>query len=297
MCVCVGGEEPDKSVSSCKQPLSVNNPKQKQYYTSFFPAEKADADKKAKKYADEYIASRRIPVPDKKASPSDPIRKSYEQAHKHAFESEFELSFTPIDYFYVSIRKFYANAIIELQKRFNFDDPIYDILPMVKPSNARDLSPQSLTPLFRRYPILRKFTSQVDAEREWRDHITLPNSYFNVSMDHEYHDLDLNFYWNRVFSSKYPSGEPRFPNLKVCISLLLCLPSSNAPAERCFSNMLETKSEKKSAMHDETVDAQLKGKEWQNSQKKRSDTVTIPSALLQMAKKVRANATIHSDDE
>lgn len=74
--MCVGGEESDKSVSNCKQPLSAHNPKQKQYYTSFFPVEKADADKKAKKYADEYVASRRIPVPDKNALPNDPVRKS-----------------------------------------------------------------------------------------------------------------------------------------------------------------------------------------------------------------------------
>jgi hypothetical protein len=40
---------------------------------------------------------------------------------------------------------------------------------------------------------------------------------------------------------KLPSGEPQFPILKVCISLLLSLPFSIASAERIFSFMKEMK--------------------------------------------------------
>ena len=173
----------------------------------------------------------------------------------------------------------------ELQKRFKFDDPVYNILPMVKPTNARKLNPQSLSGLFKRYPILLdKVKADAHAEREWRDHVNFQNSY--VSEDHEFESMDVEFYWNRVFSAKYPSGFcPRFPNLKVCIILLLPLPFSNAPAERCSRNMLDTKPPKKNSMKDETVDAVIKRKRMVNSQKQKSGTVAIPAALLERAKK------------
>ena len=158
---------------------------------------------------------------------------------------------------------------------------------MVKPSNARKLNPQSLSGLFNRYPILLdKVKSDADAEREWRDHVNFPNSYFDVSEDHEFESMDVEFYWNRVFSAKCPSGFGlRFPNLKVCISLLLPLPFSNAPVERCFRNMVDTKPPKKNSMKDETVDAVIKRKRMVNSQKQKSGTVAIPAALLERAKK------------
>lgn len=104
---------------------------------------------------------------------------------------------------------------------------------------------QSLSLLFNRFPVLHKLVKKNDADSEWRSHINLSDDYLNVSADHEYHNMDVEFYWNRVFESKFPSGEPQFSNLKVCISLLLSLPSSNAPAERCFSKMKNTKPPKK----------------------------------------------------
>jgi hypothetical protein len=61
------------------------------------------------------------------------------------------LSFNPIDYFFISERNFYAKAITELKDCFNFDDEVYGLFPMIlKPKNARQLSPQSLSSLFLR---------------------------------------------------------------------------------------------------------------------------------------------------
>ena len=93
--------------------------------------------------------------------------------------------------------------------------PFITYLSMVKPSNARKLNPQSLSGLFNRYPILLdKVKSDADAEREWRDHVNFPNSYFDVSEDHEFESMDVEFYWNRVFSAKCPSGFGlRFPKM------------------------------------------------------------------------------------
>jgi hypothetical protein len=87
--------------------------------------------------------------------------------------------------------------------------------------------------------------NQDDAETEWRDQGNLSEDIFDLTSNSDFMDLDPEFYWQRVFKIKTPSGNPRFPNLKVCISLLLSLPFSNASAERCFSIMKDTKPQKK----------------------------------------------------
>jgi hypothetical protein len=58
---------------------------------------------------------------------------------------------------------------------------------------------------------------------------------FGVSTREEIYKMTPDNNWKQVFSSKDSSSERRFPNLLPCISLLLCLPFSNAPAEWGFS--------------------------------------------------------------
>lgn len=74
------------------------------------------------------------------------------------------------------------------------------------------------------------------AEQEWRSHVDLPLEYFRCEQS-EFYRMNVDTYWKKVFESKNGNGEPEFPNLKICISLLLCLPFSNASAVRVFSSM------------------------------------------------------------
>lgn len=150
---------------ACQQKRTDSDPTQKQYYTSFFPKEKAKAEKKAKEFPLEYVRKQNIPVSDKNAASRDSTRKIYHSVFQSAFNEEFERSFCPIDYLYLSVRNF---AITELQNPFDFSYDIYDILAMVKPTNARQLSPLSLSPLFKRFPVLCHFVNENEAEFEWR---------------------------------------------------------------------------------------------------------------------------------
>ena len=79
-----------------------------------------------------------------------------------------------------------------------------------------------------------------------------------------FYNMDVEFYWNRVFvANKLPSGEPQFPNLKVCISFLLSLPFINASAERFFCFMKEmklTKTPLRNALHDKSLKCVVEGK-------------------------------------
>ena len=184
----------------------------------FFPKERAEAEMKARTYALDYVRLQNLPVPDKNAEENDPARRIYDSVFKTAHNEEFERLFTPLDYFFMSVRNFYITAVSEIKKRFNFDDDVFNLLPIVKPKNARQLSPQSLSGLFNRFPVLREIVNEDDAESEWREHVNLSDDYFDVSSNHEYVELDPEIYWNRVFACKSPSGNLRFPNLKVCIS-------------------------------------------------------------------------------
>lgn len=75
------------------------------------------------------------------------------------------------------MRNFYAKAVAELKTRLNFDDDVNKLLPMIKPKNARQLSPQSLSSLFIGYRVLRDHVNEDDAESEWRAHVNLSNDY------------------------------------------------------------------------------------------------------------------------
>ena len=118
-----------------------------------------------------------------------------------------------MDYFFLSVRNFYAKAVYEFKTRFNFEDDVCKSSQWWKPKNARKLSPQSLSCLFMRYPLLRDHVNEDDADNEWRAHVNLSCDYFNVSEDFEFHNMDAEFYWKRVFASKSPSGKIRFPIL------------------------------------------------------------------------------------
>jgi hypothetical protein len=106
--------------------------------------------------------------------------------------------------------------------------------------------------------------------------------------------MDVEFYWNRVFvANKLPSGEPQFPNLKVCISFLLSLPFSNASAERFFSFMKEmklTKTPLRNALHDKSLSALLKANNWLKNEGLTAGKMEIPENLINLAKKVKTNA-------
>ncbi len=261
----------------------------------FFPKERVTAEEKARKYALAYLSKHQIQLPAKNAPLSDPIRISYDRAFQLAFSEEFEHSFTPIDYLFASVQKFFITSISEIQKRFSFKDHVFQILPLVKPKNARNLCPASLSSLFKRFPLLNDHCNVVEAEQEWRSHVNMPIDYFEIDSSQStfaFYNMDVEFYWNRVFAAKLPSGEPQFPNLKVCISLLLSLPFSNASAERFFSFMKLTKTPVRNALHDKSVSSLLKANNWLKNEGSTAGKVEIPENLLNLAKKVKTNAAI-----
>ena len=73
-----------------------------------------------------------------------------------------------IDLFYQSCQNYYIVLIKQIKDRFKFEDEIYDILALVEPRNARNLSPRSLRQLFVRFPVLTEKCSLQKTGVEWR---------------------------------------------------------------------------------------------------------------------------------
>lgn len=257
----------------------------RQYHTILFPKQKTTAEYEAKKFADRK-ATQMLTGLDSRMSEID-RKQAYDSAHEIAFKAEFERKFVPLKYFILSIRSFYQKAISEILKRFTFEDPVYNILELVKPINARKLNPPSLFNLFERFPILKEFCDIDSADVEWRSHINLSLSHFGCSTESDFMKMPVNTYWNKVFQSKDLSGNQQHPNLKVCLSLLLCLPFSNATAERVFSAMKVSKSPQRNRLDDETIAALLKTKSWLKNQNATAASVNIPSSLMKCVSEVK----------
>jgi hypothetical protein len=160
---------------SGKLEAQVNRPKNS-FLLCFSPKREpltATDEEKARKYALAYLSKHQIQIPAKNAPSSDPIRIKYDGAFQLAFSEEFETSFTPIDYFFASVQKFFITSISEIQKRFSFKDHEFQILPLVKLKKARNLRPASLSSLFKRFHLLNDHCNVVEAEKEWRSHVNI----------------------------------------------------------------------------------------------------------------------------
>jgi len=82
------------------------------------------------------------------------------------------------------------------------------------------------------------------ADTEWRIQRSLSHSLFGVESNDEITNLTVQKNWDVVLAVKTVLGEVRFPEL----TKVICLPARNATAERFFSSMKETKSDRRGNM-------------------------------------------------
>lgn len=190
-------------------------------------------------------------------------------------------------------RRWYIVAIQQLQERFDFRDPIYEITELLDPLNARSLKPNSLTLLFRRFPNLNTMCNRQKADNEWRDHASLPPSLFKVETSDEVKKLSVDSYWGYVLNTQTVTNSLKFPNLIPCISLLLSLPFSNAIAERAFSVVDQVKTPLRNNLHNVSLSSLILAQQWLKNQQATSASIEVPEGMVKAALKVKASATIN----
>ncbi|CAD6230789.1 GSCOCG00012201001-RA-CDS, partial [Cotesia congregata] len=147
-------------------------------------------------------------------------------------------------------RAFYIELVTDIVVRFDFSDPIFDIIKIVNPKVAQKFEVKSLNDVFVRFPILCNNVDQQQADVEWRDHALL--NYDELNLDAS---KPPDEYWTDVFNLKNKSNVCLFPNLKIVITALLSLPFSNASVERAFSNLKKIKTDNRNKLNTETVSA------------------------------------------
>lgn len=197
----------------------------------------------------------------------------------------------------VTCRNFYVEAVKQIQQRFKFDDPVFELMRLLDPQNARTQKPyNSLADLFNRFPSLgTSLCDKKKAELEWREHSHLPPRLFGCDSADEVKALTVEKYWRTIFQMEILGAAnkvPRFPELAKCISYLFGLSSSNAVAERLFSLLKLIKTDRRTRLHDRTVSSLMRINYWLKNEKATSATVNIPEELIDAVLKVKANQTI-----
>lgn len=154
-----------------------------------------------------------------------------------------------LDFFHNSIRQFYITLVTEMKERYQFIDPVFDVIKIIDPPFAQSFKINSLQCVLRRFSILKQFVDQQKLDEEWRAHC----------LNHEDYDLDSALppedYWRQVFQLKNAAGTPVFKNLEKVIGLLLVLPFSNVSVEILFSQVNLTKTLHRNKRGNETLNA------------------------------------------
>nr|WP_253308757.1 hAT transposon family protein [Rickettsia endosymbiont of Ceutorhynchus assimilis] len=140
--------------------------------------------------------------------------------------------------------EFYVELSSQLKSRFDFEDPILNFVSIFDPKEAMSGKVSSIAVASSKYfPNL--ITDLEKLNSEWR---LLPD----VNHLRNYTDLDLEQFWNIVFTMKNGNDEPMFPNLSHFVKGILCLPHSSAAAERIFSQLFLLKTKVRNRLNIDT---------------------------------------------
>lgn len=145
---------------------------------------------------------------------------------------------------------FYVELVSDIKRRFNFTDPIFDVIEIVDPVFAQTYKVTSLSHVLKRLPFLNDYVDSQQLDNEWRQHALF--DHVEIGLDNS---ASAENYWKQVFSLTNSAGIILFPfpNLKIVINCLLILPFSNTSVERLFSTYNMIKTDLRNKLHTETI--------------------------------------------
>lgn len=148
----------------------------------------------------------------------------------------------------VDCLSFYKETITQIKSRFDFSDPLFQIVSVVDPATSSNYSPQEISQVLDRFPFLKDGLDQNTLVKEWRDYCFLDTESIGISKD-----LPAAEYWFKIFNLKDITGHCKYNNLRKIMGLLLVLPFSNASVERVFSKLKRIKTESRTRLNTETL--------------------------------------------
>lgn len=144
------------------------------------------------------------------------------------------VNFDEIFKFFKSCQEFYIELVVDIKKRFVFDDSVFECITVTNPALVKEFKSKSLAHILKRFPVLHNCINNAqELDKEWRE---LALMEFEPS-----NSIDIIEYWRKVFCLKNSLGEVYFPNIFFVMRLLLVLTFSNASVERLFSDLKNIK--------------------------------------------------------
>ena len=133
---------------------------------------------------------------------------------------------TDLHNFMINCRNFLIESIEQIQRRFDLDAEIHDVVQCTLPQKAAARVPASLASVVKKLPYLNTILDTKKLDGEWRQHV------FEENLGP---DLSWEDYWMNVRNAKLSTGEPKYPNLSRFVEVVASFPFSNAAVERVFS--------------------------------------------------------------
>ncbi|XP_072168656.1 uncharacterized protein [Diadema setosum] len=169
-----------------------------------------------------------------------------------------DVSASQVKKFFTAVRGFFCEAVSYAMSRLPLDEPVLKHAIFVDWHQKMNASPDDVFFFIDRFKHLLPFTSpreQDKVEEEFRDFQVMDKEisarqwkeFFIKEEDAEF--LRLDKLWAHLSSLKNPiTGQLRFQRLAKVAQLVLCLPHSNADAERVFSSIGLNKTETRNAL-------------------------------------------------
>lgn len=153
------------------------------------------------------------------------------------------------------ILRFYIEFLDQINSRFDFKREEIKLLQIITP--AKVLSKEDLPIL----PLMLKYPNLVDCDP---DLITTQWNLLRLSQVNLSSDLDINIFWEKVFSIKNGMNENSFSDLANFAFNLISLPHSSAAAERKFSTLSLIKTKLRNKLKIDNINSIMQCKELVN---------------------------------
>lgn len=115
--------------------------------------------------------------------------------------------------FFKSCQEFYIELVVEIKKRFIFDDSVFECITVTNPDLVKQFKTKSLANILKRFPVLNYFIDNAqELDKEWRELALIELEPSNPN--------DIMEYWRKLFCLKNSLGEIYFPNILVVMRLL-----------------------------------------------------------------------------
>ena len=188
-----------------------------------------------------------------------------------------------VDNFLTTCKNFLIESILQIQSRFDLDDPVHEIVQCLLPSNAAALKPRSLRSICQKLPYLKDTIDLNKLDMEWRQHALEPKAKPELHWDE---------YWLNIRDTTTPTGEAKYPLLMAFVSSILAsLPFSNVSVERIFSELKLVKTDQRNSLKSTSLVSLLQAKMRMKNEHLTAASLRVHKGMLELAAKMKSYAT------